>query len=209
MRPFDDLAGLEPDYSDVALLLASARDWPSEDFARELDARVARRFAPSSAGRVVRGRLPRWAAGPAVALVAGVVAAVVVLSDGNADRVVNHAVYNSAALGAKRPPVQAGPPVVVHGGSSQATSTAGFGVASSAVSAGTPVAPGSRQIRSAQIVLTTPNQHVDQVASEVFTVVGGEHGSVLSSHITTATSGSGGGYASFSLSIPTNHLQDA
>jgi Flp pilus assembly protein TadB len=32
---------------------------------------------------------------------------------------------------------------------------------------------------------------------------------VLSSHITTATRGSGGGYASFSLSIPTGNLQDA
>jgi hypothetical protein len=71
------------------------------------------------------------------------------------------------------------------------------------------VAPGSKQIQSAQLSLTTPNQDVDQVASEVFSVVGAEHGSVLSSHITSATSNSGGGYASFSLSIPTSSLQDA
>ncbi len=86
MRPFDDIAGQEPDYGDIALLVASAREWPREDFARELDARVAQRFAPeaapaaSRAARGRRGRISRWAAGPAVALVAGAVAAVVVLS---------------------------------------------------------------------------------------------------------------------------------
>jgi hypothetical protein len=70
-----------------------------------------------------------------------------------------------------------------------------------------PVAPGARQIQSAQISLTTPNVHVDQVAQEVFDVVGQEHGTVQSSHITAATRGTGGGYAAFSLSIPTANLQ--
>ncbi len=46
MRPFDE----EPDYSDVALLVASVREWPSDDFARDLDARVARRFDRSRLG---------------------------------------------------------------------------------------------------------------------------------------------------------------
>ena len=70
----------EPDYGDIALLVASAREWPREDFARELDARVAQRFAPEAApaaGRAARGgrgRISRWTAGPAVALVAGAVA---------------------------------------------------------------------------------------------------------------------------------------
>ncbi len=71
------------------------------------------------------------------------------------------------------------------------------------------VAPGAKQIRSAQLSLTTPNQHVDQVAQEIFGVVSAEHGTVLSSHITTAATNSGGGYAAFSLSIPTGNLQDA
>ncbi len=80
---------------------------------------------------------------------------------------------------------------------------------SSASALSQPVAPGGKQIRSAQISLTTPNQHVNQVAGEVYTVVGAEHGSVLSSHVTSATTNSGGGYATFSLSIPTSNLQDA
>ncbi len=36
-----------------------------------------------------------------------------------------------------------------------------------------------------------------------------QHGSVLSSHITSATTNSGGGYATFSLSLPTSNLQTA
>jgi hypothetical protein len=72
-----------------------------------------------------------------------------------------------------------------------------------------PVAPGAKQIRSAQLDLSTQNVHVNAVAEEIFGVVGSDHGTVLSSHITTATRGSGGGYASFSLSIPTGNLQDA
>ncbi len=86
MRPFDEIPFEESDYSDVALLVASVREWPSEDFTRELDARVARRFeseTPRPASRRSRlGGSGRIAAGPAVALVAGAVAAVVVLSSG-------------------------------------------------------------------------------------------------------------------------------
>ena len=72
-----------------------------------------------------------------------------------------------------------------------------------------PVAPGGKQIQSAQIGLTTPNAHVDQVSKEVFDVVGVEHGTVQSSHITAATARSGGGAAYFTLSFPTSNLQAA
>ncbi|HWD70239.1 MAG TPA: hypothetical protein VG293_08575, partial [Solirubrobacteraceae bacterium] len=85
MRPFDEIPFEESDYSDVALMVASAREWPADDFARDLDARVARRFAPEPTA-AARGlsrrwaRMPLWSAGPAVTLLAGVVAAVVVVS---------------------------------------------------------------------------------------------------------------------------------
>ncbi|MDE3133144.1 MAG: hypothetical protein KGL15_03665, partial [Acidobacteriota bacterium] len=68
MRPFDEIPFEESDYSDVALMVASVREWPADDFSRELDARVARRFAPEPARGMSRGRLSRWTAGPAVAL---------------------------------------------------------------------------------------------------------------------------------------------
>jgi hypothetical protein len=69
------------------------------------------------------------------------------------------------------------------------------------------VVPGAKQIRSAQIDLTTPNQHVNQVAAEIIGVVSFEHGTVMSSQVTAASTAAGGGYGSFTLSIPTANLQ--
>jgi Domain of unknown function (DUF4349) len=63
-------------------------------------------------------------------------------------------------------------------------------------------------IQSAQLQLTTPNAHIDQVAQEVFNVVSLENGTVQSSQVTQATGGDdGGSYATFSLRIPTANLQ--
>jgi len=221
MRPFDEIPFEESDYSDVALMVAGVREWPSDDFARDLDERVARRFAPE-AGPAARGnasrpsRLPRWAAAPAVALVAGVVAAVVVLSGGGGGALgtngpatlVQHAQrnlnvpFNTATTLAAPSPAKSTPDA---GASSLADASANTTASLSAAA----VAPGAKQIRSAQLDLSTQNVHINQVAQEIFGVVGADHGTVLSSHITTATRGSGGGYASFSLSIPTGNLQDA
>ena len=231
MRPFDEIPFEESDYSDVALMLASVREWPADDFARDLDERVARRFAPEpsaagggrggATGRVARGRLPRWAAGPAVALVAGVVAAVVVLSGGGTPAPTPplkslQASQNAQRLSDHGPPSVHSPKTLdssnTYGAPSSANTTANtpsLASGSAAINATStaPVAPGAKQIQSAQISLTTPNDHVDEVAQEVFQVVDDEHGTVQSSHITAAARGTGGGYASFSLSIPTGNLQ--
>jgi Domain of unknown function (DUF4349) len=240
MRPFDEIPFEESDYSDVALMLAGVREWPADDFARELDARVARRFAPEAAptarGKSSRlSRLPRWAAGPAVALVAGVVAAVVVLSGGggaltngpSTPQKTLQAAQGSSGAGVVHGTGSAGTPArseqklaplptatTFSASSSAGTATYSNKSAASAQNApatlnAAAVAPGAKQIRSAQLNLSTQNVHVNQVAQEIFGVVGSDHGTVLSSHITTATRGSGGGYASFSLSIPTGNLQDA
>ena len=237
MRPFDEIPFEESDYSDVALMVAGVREWPSDDFARELDERVARRFAPEG-GPAARGnasrpsRLPRWAAGPAVALVAGVVTAVVVLSGGGGAAVNagsstplkplqasggSGAVHSSARTpaGNEEKPTVLSPSTATTFSASSSAGTATYSNKSAPSAQNAPatldaaVAPGAKQIRSAQLDLSTQNVHVNQVAEEIFVVVGSDHGTVLSSHITTATRGSGGGYASFSLSIPTGNLQDA
>lgn len=243
MRPFDDMPMGEEDYSDVALLVAGAREFPSEEFSRELDALVARRFAPVSTSTASRrfglGRLPRWAAGPAGALVvAGAVAAVVINSNGGlggstqpplkrlqqASQPANSSGAGVAHGGAKRElPATLGtattfsPGTTAGGAATGSTNSAGpaAGVPETApnaavdLSAAAPTIPGSKQIQSAQISLSTPNQHVEQVAGEVINVVSLEHGIVQNSHITAATTSSGGGYAYFSLSFPTGNLQDA
>ena len=236
MRPYDEIPFEESDYSDVALMVASVRQFPAEDFARELDAQVARRFETERVARRSRlGRLPRWAAGPAVALVAGVVAAVVVVSSGTLNGSPSQApngpiAFNTStgagAVHATKSHASAVPParrLQPSLGAASKTPSAGAATNGAAVQStqsytenvpGTvdltstaPVAPGAKQIQSAQISLSTPNNHVDQVAQEVFQVVGDEHGTVSSSHITAATRGSGGGYASFTLSVPTSNLQ--
>jgi hypothetical protein len=257
MRPFDDIPLEESDYSDVALLMAGVREWPNDDFTRELDSRVERRFEPEAApagrmNRSPRGRLSRWTAGPAVAVLVGAVAAVVVLTGGGTgqnpqreltpsaaqisagagkDGVVSH----GARFGAAQPRQHRAPapdgvgayaqkemPVLTtaSGGASTGSGASGQGAnlpavqyteqGSPSVSAtsAAPVAPGAKQIRSAQLSLSTPNVHVNQVAQEIFGVVSSEHGTVLNSHIATATRSAGGGYAYFSLSIPTANLQD-
>ncbi len=180
MRPFDEIPLEESDYSDVALLLAGAREWPSDDFIRDLDARVGQRFAaqavPRGAGRLGPGRLPRWVAGPAVALVAGVVAAVVVLSGGGSGGLVNGSgAGQTVALGTPRHGSSNRLPATDYGNAVNTTATLGAPTnAQAGTSAGTrqlavpsvqhsgsstasaPVAPGRKQIQSAQLSLTTP-----------------------------------------------------
>ncbi len=220
MHPFDDIAFDQDDHSDVALLVAGVREFPSEEFALELDARVARRFAPepaAAAGRADRRRWwrppPRWAAAPAALVVAGAVAAAVIVPD------LGSGGPAPASLGAD----QARTHEAVNGAAGTTGSTSTYGAVStssagqpaqaaplhSAASLAAPSVPGAKQIRSAQITLSTPNAHVNQVAQEIIDVVAAQHGTVQSSHVTAATRSSGGGYASFTLSIPTGNLQSA
>ncbi len=79
----------------------------------------------------------------------------------------------------------------------------------SAAEAPTPAAgTATHVIQSAQLQLTTPNAHIDQVAQEVFNVVSLENGTVQHSQVTQAAGGdNGGSYATFSLSVPTSNLQ--
>ncbi len=88
MQPFDEMPFEQDDHSDVALLVAGAREFPSEEFARELDARVARRFAPRPGDSAARAdgrrrwrRPARWTVAPAALVVAGAVAAAVIVPD--------------------------------------------------------------------------------------------------------------------------------
>ena len=224
MRPSDETPFEENDYADVALMLASVRDWPAEEFTATLDARVRRRFeAPRSAGgRGPAGMRRSWArrlgvAAAGVSLAAG--AAVVALTGGGLGGGLGGVSQHRApalplGLAQKAPSSTHGsyspsarPPVLgTEGGAVNGPTT--LSAASNAAQAtNAVVVPGAKQIRSAQIDLTTPNQHVNQVATEIIGVVSFEHGTVMSSQVTAASTAAGGGYASFTLSIPTANLQ--
>jgi hypothetical protein len=67
-----------------------------------------------------------------------------------------------------------------------------------------PTPSARKTIQSAQLQLSAPGRWIDVVAQEVFDVVGQEKGVVRSSEVTAAAGN--GGYATFSLSIPSSNL---
>jgi len=91
-----------------------------------------------------------------------------------------------------------------------ATSDAGASDLNSTSNADVPApvgGSGGRQIQTAQVSLTTPNNRINIVSEELFEVVAAERGTVKQSQVTSA-SGGAGSYATFSLSIPTGNLQE-
>jgi Domain of unknown function (DUF4349) len=196
------LAGepVDPEYAEVAelaLLLQAERSEPSPEFAARLDERAARRF---EAERPRRRTSPRWlfapAAGLAVAVV--VVAVVVVTSSGGGRRPVFATSAPSAGAprralsqnGAYLPPAPA--PLTAIG--APATAAA-------------PSLPGRKRVQSSQLSLSASGNHVDDIAQEVFDVIGADQGYVNSSNV-TATGGPGG-YAQFQLTVPSDSLSSA
>jgi hypothetical protein len=73
------------------------------------------------------------------------------------------------------------------------------------IAAPAPIPNGRRQVQSAQLQLSAKGDRINAVSQELFTVVSAENGIVKSSQVTSQTSP--GGYATFSLSIPTSKLQ--
>jgi hypothetical protein len=94
--------------------------------------------------------------------------------------------------------------------SSSAASSAGGALGANSLAPAQPLQPpsnGRKIIQGAQLALTTAPSRIDQVAQEVFTVVGRVRG-IVSSSTVTAASGPGG-YAQFQLSIPSSQLSQA
>lgn len=196
--------------AELALLLADTAPRPSDEFSRNLDRRVSRRFAvdaQAAATPLLRRRRWQLAGAGAVAVVAAAALAVVLVTSRSSTPPVVGPVVSPSTLD-------------FHASSGGATSrAAASGVSSAGGSAvnspaGAALTPapsggGSRRIQSAQITLTAPNARINLVAQEIFDVVGAEQGSVKNSQITTATTANGGSYASFTLSIPVGNLQSA
>jgi hypothetical protein len=212
--------------AELALLLAAGRPEPGGAFARELDGRVAGRFGASA--RPGSRRVRSWMSLPVLgsALAAGAAAVVAVVAIGG-----------SGGSGVSGGPIAAGGPSGAGGQrligeakrvpttvtSAAASSASGGsithvehgapnpvfapGSVSSAALAPAPTPNGRKIVQSAQLALSAGASHVDDVAQEVFNVVGSEHGIVNSSNV-TATGGLDG-YAHFDLSLPSDNLSDA
>jgi hypothetical protein len=195
--------------AELALILAADRPQPTAAFTVALDRRVAARFA----GEGRRGRGRRWLFAPAAGLAAAMtVAVVVVLGTGG-----------SGPAGSSSSSVAAS---AIHAASAtHAAGSAGSSSSSSAAAAGTPLAPitpgadaqyapapvppanGRKIVQSAQLALNAPANRIDDVAQQVFDVVGTEQGIVNRSTVTAT--GNPAGYAEFELSVPSASLSDA
>jgi hypothetical protein len=234
--PFDDemlatlevidatLAGepVDPEHAELAelaLILAGERARPAPEFAARLDQRVHDRFA--SPARTRRRR--RFALAPAALVLASTIAAVVVLSSGGSPPVARQfsertATTSSTAASGSAPSASgagSGPGVQNAGSSSAGASrsaAASNSVATPSTSvpaAGLPPAPapgGQHIVQSAQLSLSTTPGRIEQVAQQVFDVVGAAKGDV--SHSTVTAAGGAGGFADFQLSVPSAALPE-
>jgi len=219
------LAGeaVDPEYAELAelaLLLSSERELPSSEFVRTLDARAARRFsqgapaAPRRLGRLGRFHITGPVVGTALAGAFAVAVAAVVITGGtfsgsqtpNPSRHPVNLSPGSLATHAKTTP--SNPSTSAFSGSGAAQNE---GASAQNLTAAVPTtsSTGTHVVQSAQLTLSTPNDRIENVSQEVFNVVAEENGTVSNSQVTSATPGAGGGYAVFSLSIPTGNLQQA
>jgi len=220
--------------AEIALLLSSDRPQLPAEFARSMDERVGRRFAPApdSAAAVKpprRGRLTRrfWEAGGALAAGVALVVAIVAVagSGGGASSMSSSSSASYGAVGTSssaasssaassgvastsaRAPALA--PAVASASNKTVPSAVGGPPPSVAGSStGQPLQPpttGRKVVQSAQLNLTAAPTQVDAVAQEVYNVVGQVNGIVNSS---TVTQGGPNGYASFQLSVPSGSLPE-
>jgi hypothetical protein len=198
------LAGepVDPEHAELAelaLILADDRPRPVAQFASRLDQRVQERFERPARSRPWR----RLTFAPAALVVlASTIAAVFVLSSGGSGTPVRRTL--TVAPSSAAPSSAAAPRSAAS--SSAASSSAGaqktFTAAASPLPA--PAPDGHRIVQSAQLSLSTTPGRIEQVAQQIFDVVGAARGDV--SHSTVTAAGGNGGFADFQLSVPSATL---
>ena len=225
------LAGepVDPAFAEVAelaLLVAAERQVPDAEFLEALDSRVQRRYASSTSAAVVSSRRRRrpthrwwWTLVPAVGVPIAAVVALVVLASGGATSgdiaatasrpaVVTRSGPRRTSVPANRTPSAHIPPVprsaapAPRRGALQ-TSRPGANSAPQSLPGLRLPSNGRQQVQSSQLTLGTPAKRIDTVAQEVFNVVGAQSGFVDSSTVNQASTG---GYARFSLTVPSVSL---
>ena len=215
--------------AEIALLLSAERPPARPAFAETMDERVARRFA-SVAPAAARKPGRRWrsagiweAAGAMAAGVAVIVGIAIVVGghNGTSSESSSAAQYSStsaassAGSAAASAPAQrsasaphraqnsaAGAPAAIAPAATTASGSAATG--STALQ---PPTTGRKVVQSAQLQLAAPPNRIDDVAQQVYDVIGELNGIVNSSTV-TQTGGSDGS-ANFQLSVPSASLGQA
>ena len=229
--------------AEIALLLSSERPEVRPEFARSLDERVARRFAPAPVAVSRRRRWWRpefWEAMGALAAAVGLIVAIVVVAGGahggssvassstaassgaGASGAGANGAASSGAAASRAPSRTAGVPRPSSGhaaapsrssasgaAKAQAATIPPTGAAGQSSSAPTlqPPTSGRKVVQSAQLDLAASASRIDDVAQQVYDVIGALGGIVENSSVTQ--SGGPGGYADFQLSIPSGSLGQA
>ena len=208
------------DVAEIALLLRDERPAVPAAFARSMDERVGRRFAPVASAAPPAKRWWRmagfWEATGAltagVALIVGLVMVVGMHSNGSSE---SSSSASSAATSTSESAASSG----ASGASSGALgSTAGsaqkspaFAPAPSASTAAhpplQPPTTGRKVVQSAQLQLAAAPDRIDDVAQEVYDVIGALNG-VVENSMVTQTGGTDGS-ANFQLSVPSASLGQA
>ena len=201
--------------AELALLLRAERPRMRDGFSRSLDARAKQHFVAPPAPKWYSRN---WVWKPAVSgvAVAATVGIVVVLGSlhigGSSANSSSASVSAGAALttsSVTRAPSARGS--LSQNGASVATPSPALPSEHSAAGAAS-LAPGGLTVpnsgrkttQSSQLALTTAPNQIDQVAQELYNVVGAENGNVQSSNVTQT--GGLDGNASFQLSIPSSAL---
>ena len=207
--------------AEVALLVAAVKPDVPPEFARSMDERVARRFgsAPGADGagaaRPRRGlRLSKgvWEATGALAAGVALIVAIVVVAGGHgaSSESSSSAASSAASSGSAQ---RNAPPVTLATASTPSAPSASSGSAASGSTAAPstagapgvqPPTTGRKVVQGAQLNLAAAPNRIDDVAQQVFDVIGSLNGIVVSSTVTQT--GGLDGYAQFQLSVPSGSL---
>ena len=219
--------GRYAEIAEIALLLASDRPEVPPAFARSLDGTVERRFAPLGAPEKRRKR--NWsrawqAVGAVAATGVAVVAAVAFVgsgggSSGASSSSASESVTSAASSAASSPPASSVPAPAQRtakslssaGAAASSSGSAASGTASTPNSSVAPAAPqplqppttGRKVVQGAQLNLTAAANRIEDVAQEIYNLIGQVNGIVQNSSV---TQGGPGGNASFELSVPSGSL---
>ncbi len=213
--------------AEIALLLASDRPEVPPAFAQSLDQKVERRFAPLGAPQTRRKRSwsRAWQAVGAVAATGvAVVAAVAFVGGGGGSSDVSsssasESVTSAGSSAASSPPASSVPAPAQRtakslssaGAAASSSGSAASGTASTPSGSAAPTAPqalqppttGRKVVQGAQLNLAAAANRVDDVAQQIYNLIGQVNGIVQNSSV---TQGGPGGDASFQLSVPSGSL---
>jgi len=205
------------DIAEIALLLAADRPEVPPAFAHSLDQKVERRFAAMGLADKRPRQRRRWSGfwGAAGALGAGVAAIVAVAlvagGGGGASSAPSSSASGSMTSAASSAGSAASAAPAVRSPQHSPPTTSGS-VANSAASSATSSAPGQplqppttgrKVVQGAQLNLAAAPNRIDDVAQEIFNIIGQANGVVENSNV---TQGGPGGNANFQLSVPSGSL---